>query len=371
MAARSTCAVVFLSLASCLIAPIVNAAEPITGAFGLVLGTRFERFGAGGGASEDLMWFDIAQPPDQKAFERIRAFVAPLSYRIYAIRADQAFQSVAGCREGARAVFSIVSGKYDSQEFGAAQSNDAAGDRYEVEQKKTGRRINIRCTATALSVLYQDEALRDAAQVESKDWNRLADAFQSGDASSVPRLLELAAQGHMHAEFLVGYAFSRGVGVKADDTQAQTYYTRAARKGMIEAQYNLGTFQFERGRLQEAREWLTKAAEGGKTLAQAQLGQLYSRPGPLYDDDAAFKWFLKAAEGGHAQSQYNTCYMYGAGEGVPKDDVQAWRWCDIAATAGDDKAASSRDVLAQRMTVAQLRQARAASQEWLAAHRGK
>jgi hypothetical protein len=372
MAAKSIRRVVALALICWPIAATAQGGQAIEGAFGLVLGARFDRFGAGGGVGDDLMWFEVDQPMPVKAFDRIRAIVAPISYRIYGIRLEDDPQGRANCREKAGQIFAVVAEKYAGEEYGTRLSKDADGNAYQLEQKKTGRRINVRCGAAGeLGVLYQDLALRDAAQAESNEWNRLTGAFQAGDAGSVPRLMELAAQGHMHAEFFVGYAYRRGIGVAPDEAQAKAYYTRAAGKGMVEAQYNLGTFALEHGQLQDAKGWLTKAAEKGMTVAQANLAQLYQRPGPLYDDSAAFMWFLKAAEGGHVDSQYNACHMYSAGDGVAKDDVAAWRWCDIAATSGHDVAARNRDFIAQRMTVAQLKQARDASQQWLATHRGK
>ena len=43
------------------------------------------------------------------------------------------------------------------------------------------------------------------------------------------------------------------------------------------------------------------------------------------DDGEAVLWWRKAAEQGFADAQFKLGLMYGVGEGVPKDEVQAGR----------------------------------------------
>ena len=57
--------------------------------------------------------------------------------------------------------------------------------------------------------------------------------------------------------------------------------------------------------------------------------------------------------------------MHSAGEGVARNEVEAWRWCDIAATLGHEKAAQNRDHIANRMTVQRVESARQLSAQWL------
>lgn len=64
----------------------------------------------------------------------------------------------------------------------------------------------------------------------------------------------------------------------------------------------------------------------------------------------AAKWYRKAAEQGHAGAQYNLGFMYGTGRGVPQNDVEAYVWWSLSAAQGDKQAATSRDIVARRMS---------------------
>ncbi len=74
------------------------------------------------------------------------------------------------------------------------------------------------------------------------------------------------------------------------------------------------------------------------------------------------KWYRKAAAQGVAEAQYNLGVMYGKGQGVPQDSVQAYMWYDLAASRyppGED-----RDAVAERMTPAQISEAQKLAREW-------
>ena len=56
--------------------------------------------------------------------------------------------------------------------------------------------------------------------------------------------------------------------------------------------------------------------------------------------------------------------MYGTGDGVVQDYVRAHMWFNIAATSGDSKYASkNRDIVAKRMTPAQIADAQKLARE--------
>jgi hypothetical protein len=63
--------------------------------------------------------------------------------------------------------------------------------------------------------------------------------------------------------------------------------------------------------------------------------------------------------------------MYGNGQGVPQDDVEAHKWCNLAASrstyADQKRRAEARDALAKLMTPAQLAEAQTLAHEWQAA----
>ena len=74
--------------------------------------------------------------------------------------------------------------------------------------------------------------------------------------------------------------------------------------------------------------------------------------------------FHKAAEQGVIQAQYNLGGMLATGQGVPKNEVEAYKYLTLAASRSDagagaipNRAAQARDILAKRMTPAQIAEA--------------
>ena len=92
----------------------------------------------------------------------------------------------------------------------------------------------------------------------------------------------------------------------------------------------------------------------------------------LCDDVEAAAWYLKAAEQGDADAQYNLGGMYGKGEGVPQDDVEAYKWFNLATTYADaeqrEEFAEGRDFLAERLTPEQRADAQRRAREFFEAH---
>ncbi len=137
-----------------------------------------------------------------------------------------------------------------------------------------------------------------------------------------------------------------------------------AKQGVAEAQINLGNmYRKGRGVPQddaEAVRWYRKAAEQGLAVAQFILGDKYSEGrGVSKDYVETVRWLRKAAEQGHARSQHNLGTMYYKGQGVPQDYAQAHMWYNLAASRfppGEDrdKAVKNRDIVAKRMTPAQI-----------------
>ena len=107
-------------------------------------------------------------------------------------------------------------------------------------------------------------------------------------------------------------------------------------------------------------------------MAQNNLGLMYyNGQGLPQDYDEAAKWYRLAAEQGNATAQSNLGSMYYSGEGVPQDYVQAYMWVSLAASrfppsAKEDReqAARHREIVASKMTAAQLAEARKRVREW-------
>jgi TPR repeat protein len=95
--------------------------------------------------------------------------------------------------------------------------------------------------------------------------------------------------------------------------------------------------------------------------------------GPLEDANAALKRRDYAtavllnrplAEQGDANAQYNLGTFYDNGLGVPLDKVRAYMWFSLSAAQGRDGAAAFRDLIARRMTPAQIEEAQKLAREW-------
>ena len=114
---------------------------------------------------------------------------------------------------------------------------------------------------------------------------------------------------------------------------------------------------------------VTAAAEEGNAVAQYSLGYVYLYGyGATKDYPRSTQWLRFAAEQGHAEAQYRLGLAYGLGIGVTEDPIQAHKWLNIAASrlSGErhNEARRYRNLVAQDMSVSQLRTARSLAAEW-------
>ena len=111
--------------------------------------------------------------------------------------------------------------------------------------------------------------------------------------------LPLAEGGDARAQFLVGWMYESGFGVRQSSAQAAV--------------------------------WYQKAAEQGNDLAQSDLGLMYSTGDGVPQNYAvAMKWTLMAAKQGNvaAQSAMSTFYKHGLG--VPQNYILAYMWVSVS-----------------------------------------
>ena len=125
------------------------------------------------------------------------------------------------------------------------------------------------------------------------------------------------------------------------------------------ADFNKGVAAVQSGDFATAlREW-TPLAKQGDADAQFSLGVMYEKgEGVAKDNKAAVKWYTLAAEQGFSDAQFNLGLMYVNGTGVIKDNVYAHLWWNIAASFGDEDASENRDIIAEQMTLVQLKKAK-------------
>jgi TPR repeat protein len=108
-------------------------------------------------------------------------------------------------------------------------------------------------------------------------------------------------------------------------------------------------------------------ADQGDSIAQTLLGDIYEGVAGAVPQDyaAAASWYRKAADQGNPIGQHSLGNMYVNGHGVPQDYVLGHMWFNLAAATGIvDSAATDRDMLAAKMTSAQIAEAQKLPREW-------
>ena len=160
---------------------------------------------------------------------------------------------------------------------------------------------------------------------------------------------------------------------RGDHKRAFGLWRPLAEQGNAATQFNLG-LMYEKGQgvaksYANAVKWYRKSAAQGYARAQVRLGNMYSFGiGVAKDTDEAVKWYRKAAMQGYARAQSSLGGSYGSGIGVEQDNIQAHMWLSLAAAQGDKNAVRNRDLVAKRMTPAQIAESEKMAQDWRAKH---
>jgi tetratricopeptide (TPR) repeat protein len=124
----------------------------------------------------------------------------------------------------------------------------------------------------------------------------------------------------------------------------------------------------------QAVEWYAKAANQGNIAAELDLASLYrDGRGKLFarDADQAAAWYRKAADQGDPRAQGALGMLYTLGQGVPRSDVEAYYWLDLAAAVkspNQDQYAANRQVVGTRITADELEEVQDRVAAWKAKH---
>jgi TPR repeat protein len=194
-------------------------------------------------------------------------------------------------------------------------------------------------------------------------------AYKHGDyATTLREFRPLAEQGDAKAQGLLGFMYDNGHGVVQDYAEAVKWYRKAAEQGNADAQSNLGNrYANGQGVVQDhaaAVKWYRKAAHQGYASAQYNLGVMYANGKSVVQDHAAVVMQFRKAQG-NASAQSKLANSYTKGQGVVQDDVRAHMWWNIAASKGHKGAGTNRDIVAGRMTPAQIAEAKRMAREWV------
>jgi uncharacterized protein len=155
-------------------------------------------------------------------------------------------------------------------------------------------------------------------------------------------LLAKANAGDAVAEVLVGESYAAGKGVPADPKQAALWYKKAADQGNVSGELHLAV------------------------LYRDGAGKSFPR-----DVEQAASWYRKAADAGDPGAQGTLGILYAFGQGVPRNDVEAYFWLDLAAAVKSENQAQyavNRQNVGARITADQLSDIQDREAQWKAAH---
>ena len=130
------------------------------------------------------------------------------------------------------------------------------------------------------------------------------------------------------------------------------------------ADFLKGATAYDKGDFATAlREW-TPLAEQGNASALSNLGVMYKNGnGVLQDYKTAVKWYKLSAEQGNANAHLSLGLSYALGQGVIQDNIYAHMWANISASSGNKNAFKVRDIIAKRMTSADISTAQKLARE--------
>lgn len=169
-------------------------------------------------------------------------------------------------------------------------------------------------------------------------------ALQSGDyplAASVCR--QLAHDGVADAQNILATWYLQGapeLAIQADKAQALRWFKAAAELGHAQAQFNLGTLY---------------------------INEQYG----MADAEKAARWFFRAARQGVPEAQLNLGMMFAMGQGVEENYLEALVWLTLAAEEGRREALIRRDLVLDKLSPAQIADARARATALGRAYRGE
>ena len=239
----------------------------------------------------------------------------------------------------------------------------------------------LKAVASAAVVIM----LATAAPARAGFEEGLAAAARGDYATAIEQWTPLAGRGHARAQYNLGRLHRQGLGLRRDDAQALEWHGKAAAQGHAGALNALGDMYRVGLRLNDrqlrlprdfgqAARWYRKAVWRGHVGARFGLGLLYEQGGVgLGRNDAeAANWFHQAAQAGHAGALIKLGELHAEGRGVPRDDVLAHMWFNIAAARATGMEArvaeTQREMVANRLSPDGIRTAQGLARGWLARH---
>jgi len=186
-------------------------------------------------------------------------------------------------------------------------------------------------------------------------------------AKAMAALRQAAEGGNAEAQFRMGVAYGNGDdGVELDQQRAMSWFTQAARQGHENALITMA-WMYANGAGVEvdedrARELYLMAADHGSAKAQYVVATMYrfAQFGAEKDMAQSLRYYTQSADQGFATAQFALGKMLVEGKLVEKDTSTALQWLSLAQVNGSKRAEDYIRDLLQRMSPAEVEQARAA-----------
>jgi uncharacterized protein len=156
--------------------------------------------------------------------------------------------------------------------------------------------------------------------------------IEMNEEEAVKWLTKASKNGSALANCLLGKVYLYGWGVNQNKITALKYFSLSAEEGCSEGEYQLGRAYIDEAPeipvdYEEMEYWLERAASKGHISAQYDLGALHTwTKSERLDYMVALKWFMNAASNGDIEAQSTVSKYYRCGFGIEKNEDEAKKW---------------------------------------------
>lgn len=162
-------------------------------------------------------------------------------------------------------------------------------------------------------------------------------ALEAMAGTTLDSLRIYADKGSTNARFHLGYYYTQSV--ERDAEQARKWLSMAAENGHPWAAYNLGVmYQYGDGAIRDLKKAFARfhqSAGAGIPWGMCKVANAYYfGEGVEQNKDSAFYWARRGAEADDGQSMHMAAVMYYQGFGTKTDKEEAARWAYRSAKAG-------------------------------------
>ena len=185
------------------------------------------------------------------------------------------------------------------------------------------------------NLFFEDRGVEEESEPEdfeycSRDyWDYRSDIYNldyslEDRLDAVNDMEQLAREGDMDAQYLMGKLYRDGPLLTPDSVNARYWFAQAAQQGHMYAQYSLAKLllsdDVEVHDAESGIRWLEVSARNGNDYAAYRLGKEYYKGNHISQSYVkAAQWFERAAQDGNQYAQYMLGKVYLMGQGVEYD----------------------------------------------------